>query len=464
MTESRLRLLLDARAAWKRGSEGVTSRQRDRLSDMVTYARTRSPYYRGLYRGLPEQIIDPSLLPVTTKPALMAHFDDWVTDPAADSARVQAFIDDPSLVGTKFLGRYSVATTSGTTGTRGVFLLDTKSLAVTAALAWRMLSSWLSPKDFLYILARRGRTAMVIATGGHFASATAAAALRRGPGRAIIGVFPAQTPMPDLTARLNAFRPAILAPYASAGRLLAAEQEAGRLNIRPTLVVLSAEGLPDDEYARIAATFATKVCQSYAATECPFLSYSCSHGWLHVNSDWAIIEPVDADYRPVPPGQQSHTVLLSNLANRVQPVLRYDLGDRVLARPDPCPCGDPLPAIRVRGRTADLLTFPRAGSRAVTITQLTISALLDRIPGLELSQVVQTGPESLGLRLRPAADTDPDGAWQAAHAEIIGLLASHGLHNVTVSRDRRPPGLSPGGKLRAVIPLASARDGSRDQT
>lgn len=80
-------------------------------------------------------------------------------------------------------------------------------------------------------------------------------------------------------------------------------------------------------------------------------------GWLHVNVDWVVFEPVDADYRPVAPGEQSHTVLISNLANRVQPILRYDLGDSVLERPDPCPCGNPFPAIRVQGRSADVLTF-----------------------------------------------------------------------------------------------------------
>ncbi len=55
----------------------------------------------------------------------------------------------------------------------------------------------------------------------------------------------------------------------------------------------------------------------------------CAHGLFHVNSDWYILEPVDEDYRPVAPDVGSHTVLITNLANRVQPLIRYDLGDRV---------------------------------------------------------------------------------------------------------------------------------------
>lgn len=70
---------------------------------------------------------------------------------------------------------------------------------------------------------------------------------------------------------------------------------------------------------------------------------SCDHGWMHVNADWVVLEPVDADYRRVRPGEQSHTLLLTNLANCVQPILRYDLGDTIVVRPERCPCGNPLP-------------------------------------------------------------------------------------------------------------------------
>ncbi|MFI7676336.1 phenylacetate--CoA ligase family protein [Actinophytocola sp. NPDC049390] len=412
MTESRFWLLRDARAAHKQGAEAIARRQRGRLADTVSFARAHSPYYREHYRNLPERVTDPTLLPVTSKAELMPRFDEWVTDPDVTLAAVRAFVEDPALIGEKFLGRYTVSTTSGTTGTPGIFLVDQRVLAVTAAVGARTLSSWLTAIDVARIVARGGRIAMVIATGGHFASATAAAALRKNRlRRTRIGVFGVHTPMPDLVEALNAFRPAILAPYASVGALLASEQQAGRLHIDPALVVLSAEGLPVGEYSRIATAFGAKVRHSYAANECPFLSQSCQHGWLHVDSDWAILEPVDADHQPVPPGQRSHTALLTNLANRSQPILRYDLGDAVLLRPDPCPCGDPLPAIQVQGRTADLLTFPTRGGDPVTIAPLAISLAIERLPGVELFQIVHTAPTSLSIRLQSTPGADPELVW-----------------------------------------------------
>ncbi|GAA3714149.1 hypothetical protein GCM10022204_36560 [Microlunatus aurantiacus] len=50
---------------------------------------------------------------------------------------------------------------------------------------------------------------------------------------------------------------------------------------------------------------------------------------------------------------------VARTAGYVLPV-GLDLGDSILARPDPCPCGNQAPAIHVTGRTADILTFPAA--------------------------------------------------------------------------------------------------------
>lgn len=461
-----LALLLDARRAYRGGRSAVAARQRARLAAQVDYARTRSPLYRQLYAGLPEQVEDPRLLPVTGKQALMDRFDDWVTDPAVTLQRVQEFVADPTLIGRPFHGAhadYTVATTSGTTGTRGMFLIDDRTLAVASVIFARALSGWLRPATLPRALPRlithRGRLALVIATGGHFASTTAAARLgadtagdggRGGRTR----VFPVATPLPELVAQLNAFQPAVLAPYATTAALLATEQHAGRLRIRPALVALAAEGLPDGASARIAAAFGAVVGNSYAATECPFLSASCREGWLHVNADWTILEPVDADHQPVPPGEQSHTVLVTNLANRVQPILRYDLGDSVLARPDPCPCGNPLPAIRVQGRTADLLTFPTPIGDTVTITPLMLTTRLDPIPGIAVFQIVQTTPTQLVVRLQPATGADPDRTWVQVHRNLAALLAGHGLAHVTVHRAAEPPQPATGGKYRLIHPYS----------
>lgn len=448
-------LVLDAFRAQREGAAGLERRRRQRLADLVALARRSSPFYRSLYRSLPERVADVARLPVVDKQTLMAQFDDWVTDPTITLDAVQAFVADPSLVGQRLLGRYQVATTSGTTGHRGLFIIDDHSMTVATAISVRMFTSWLTPRDLLQIVRGGGRLTMVVATGGHYATAVAAARLRNNPlRRRLISVLSVHTAMPDLVAQLNQLQPAILAPYATVGLQLATEQLGGRLHIAPVLVVLAAEGLTDTDRRRTVDAFPTaKVVSSYAATECPFLSYSCAEGWQHVNADWAILEPVTADHQPVPPGELSDTVLVTNLANRLQPILRYDLGDQVLANPDPCPCGSPLPAVRVRGRAADLLTFPDADGRPVTLPPLALSSLADRTAGLDLIQILQATPTSLRIRTRPGGLSSGDPRWTNLSAQLSELLASHRLSHVTVELADEEPQSTAGGKYRTVIPL-----------
>ena len=453
MTDGLLWFARQARSIRRQTSEAIEQRQRARLAEMVGHARANSPYYRELYQNLPERVEDATLLPVTDKKKLMARFDDWVTDREVTIEKVRRFIEDPTLVGEKFLGKYLVATTAGTTGTPGVFVLDDRHINTGTSGARQAFGNWLSFWGFIKVLVRGMRMAALHATGGHYVSVASFTRMRRSSRLLATRLrdFSVHTPIPELVAELNRFRPALLAGYATVVSLLAGEQRAGRLRINPVLLVVTAEGLAEDEYGRIAKAFGAKVGNVWGSTEIAGVAYSCAEGWLHVMGDWVIIEPVDADYRPTPPGEQSHTVLVSNLANRVQPILRYDLGDSILQRPDPCPCGNPLPAIRVRGRSADVLSFPTEAGERVSIPPLAFE--VDHVPGVELSQIVQTTPTNLRVRLRLVAGAEPDQVWQAVRSEITRLLAEHGLEHVTVERAEEPPEQSPGGKYRTVIPL-----------
>jgi phenylacetate-coenzyme A ligase PaaK-like adenylate-forming protein len=455
MPESSRSLLVDLRRARRQGVAAMMQRQRTRLAELVAHARTASPYYRDLYRGVPEHVDDPTLLPATSKARLMERFDEWATDRQVTLDAARAFLADTDRSGEPFLGRYLLTTSSGTSGHPGIFLQDERYDAVTAALQSHMFLTWLSAGALVRLLFAGQRTAALFATGGHYsgyANAERARRARRSTARKV-HVFSVHTPLPDLVAQLNRYRPALLMGYATTLALLATEQEAGRLRLRPVLVIATAEGLPDDGYERIARAFGAPVRNLYGASEFAYPAIGCAQGWLHVNIDWAILEPVDADHRPTPPGELSDTMLLTNLANRVQPILRYDIGDRALWRPDPCPCGARSPALRVHGRSHEVLTFATADGGAVTLDPLVLSSLADRTPGIEWFQIVQTRSDGLRLRLRATAGSDADRVWEATHAQVTQMLEAHRLRHVRVERGDEPPAQTSGGKYRSVIPL-----------
>ncbi|MGW0701158.1 phenylacetate--CoA ligase family protein [Streptomyces sp. NPDC002867] len=447
-------LVRDGRRTLRQGPDALAHRQRERLAAMVGFARTHSPYYRELYRTLPERVEDPALLPVTRKQTLMARFDDWVTDPEVTIDRVRAFVADPGRAGERFLGRYLATTTSGTTGHRGIFLLDDRAAAVVRALSLRAALRTLTPSVTARLLARRVRSAHIVATNGHLAAYAVIARSRKAGRLTARGslVLSAHSPLPELVDRLNRSRPVFLAGYATVIALLAGEQLAGRLRIAPVVVSLLAEGVSDHDHRRIRSAFGSHLVNTYGCNESLALAYGCPFGWLHVHSDWLILEPVDADHRPTPPGRESFTVLLTSLCRWAQPLLRYDLGDSVLLRPDACPCGDPLPAIKVRGRAADLLSFPRRDGGTVRIVPMAFETLLESIPGIDLFQIVQTAPACVRVRIRSAAGADRERLWTAVRKKMVALLTAHGAGQVSVERAHEPPEQSPGGKYRVVIP------------
>lgn len=445
----------------RRGSAEVRRRelaavQRSRLAGIVAYARAGSPYYAQLYSGLPDGVDDVALLPPTDKPTLMANFDSWSTDRAVTWAQAQEFVANPDLVGRRFLGKYTLTTTSGTTGHPGVFVISEDELGQVAAIQSRA-------RDFkaLATLARSGglgkiakaggRTATIAALGGHFGLSVAAMRDQQGAGNSgKRTIVPVGLPLDQMVDALNTFQPAVLNGYSGVVSILAAEKAAGRLTINPGLVVVGGDELSDDTYGRIGAAFDAEVVEIYACSEAYMMGRRCGHGWMHVYSDWVVLEPVDSEFRPTPPGELSHTVLLSVLFRRAQPILRYNLGDAVVQRPDPCPCGSVFPAFRVKGRSADVLRA--ADGRPVAVAQFLLHELRRRVPKIMKAQLIQVAPDAMDLKLRPVDGVAVEEVWDDALTQMRAVMAENGLGGVVVAPSPGLPELSAAGKYRDFIP------------
>ncbi|HZW36352.1 MAG TPA: hypothetical protein VFF01_05380 [Candidatus Deferrimicrobiaceae bacterium] len=427
-------------------------RRQARLARLVDFARERSPYYRNLYAALPAGAVNLEALPPVAKGGLMANFETWTTDPAVTRESAESFVADATSIGRLYLCRYVAFATSGTTGQPAVFLHDRDALRVYLSLAaTRRLPSLIAAGSLWTFLGNRARTATIITTGGHFTSSVIEALVRsrfpRLSGRN--RVFSLMAPLNDLVRELNEFRPAILGSYPTALLVLAEEQEAGRLRIRPALALSGAELLSPAAAHRIAAAFRCPVRDTYAASEFPGIAFDCGHGRLHVNADWLILEPVDARFCPVPAGEPSHTTLLTNLANRVQPLIRYDLGDSVTALPDPCTCGSRLPSIRPEGRRDETLYLESPDGIATPVLPLVMATVVEETPGLRSYQVIQTGPRRRRLRLDEAPGRDRRPLCEEVLRRLRDYLSAQGLSTVAVELSPDRPVRNPaGGKLR----------------
>ena len=421
-----------------------------RLQALVRHARAHAPLHARLYRDLPaDQVPRLADLPVMTKSALMADVTATLTDRSVTQNEVDGFLADTSRIGRLLHGRYAVWHSSGTSGEPAVFLHDLGALAVYQALETLRFRGLTSFADFGARLLAGERFALVMVTGGHFASISTVEHLRSTfPWMAAsIAAFSLLTPLPKLVAQLNACAPTVLSTYPSAAEVLAREQEAGRLRLRLTELWTGGEYMAPCTRARLVQAFDCRVRNEYGASECLSIAWGCDHGALHVNDDWVLLEPVDAAGQPVAHGTPSHSVLLTNLANRVQPLIRYDLGDSITLLP-PCSCGSSLPAIRVEGRHDETLRYVDNDGAAVDLLPLVLTTVMEEEAGVYGFQLRQTGRDTLTVSL----DADSHGGAARVRRTLRAFLARAHLPHVAVRIDLAEPASSArSGKRQRVV-------------
>ena len=179
----------------------------------------------------------------------------------------------------------------------------------------------------------------------------------------------AATPISELVRALNTQQPEVLVGAAGVWRALAEEQRDGRLKIAPRASHFSSEPLSADLRRRVREAWGIEATSGYAATEAPTIATSSpDHPELEVAEDVVVIEIVDDAGHPVPPGRPGAQVLLTNLINYAQPLIRYELSDSVVESPSPNPAGRPWRCLlSVDGRTADILYLPGPDGSTVAV-------------------------------------------------------------------------------------------------
>jgi phenylacetate-CoA ligase len=440
--ENRARRLADLAAAMRQARELIghdrwtggqlQALQRRRLETLVRHAAARSPFYRERWAGL--DLGDPvelGRLPVVDKATVMERFDDLVTDRRLTLAAVEAHLD--GLAGDQLLaGRYRAMATGGSTGRKGVFVADRDE--------WRQyLAGFFRWNHYMGLrprLPRRLRIASIAAGRPLHMTYRMAASVDVGLYRVLR--LEATMPPAAMVAALNRYRPEFLYAYGSVLGLLAAEQLDGRLRIRPAIVASSGETHAGELRDAIRAAWGTGSFELYAMTEAGILGSHCErHGGIHLFEDQAIVEVVDERDRPVPAGQAGHKLLLTNLVNRTQPLLRYEVSDMVAVAPEPCPCGRPFRLLRaIEGRNDDILHLPAVAGGTVAVHPLALRTALAGIPGLVQYKVVH---DHDGLHVRAALrpDADPAEAVHLVTTRLVEKLAGQGVAHPAVDVELR---------------------------
>lgn len=417
--------------------------QQNRLQELVRYVKANSPFFSELYGELGDEI-KLSDLPTTNKQQLMQNFDEWFTDRAITKEKVDCFMSDLSNVGKKLDGKYLVYTTSGSTGNPCIVLYDETTINVSSAIG--VLRSFARPQDMRAFMKSGGKTLALFADNGFYlGTGSVRYNLRKMPWKKNkMKTFDVRKPTKEIVDLLNEYQPSMIGCYPTAMELLAAEQEKGNLHIHPAIIMTGGEKLNDDVREYLSNVFDCYVQTNYSCTEGGTIACECTEKHFHINDDWVIIEAVDENNNAVPFGTQSAKILLTNLANYICPIIRFEITDRVVLHNEPCSCGNTRPWLTLEGRTDDILTF----SNGTRIAPLSLYAVIKEVNGIDRFQLVQMDDDRLELRIDAE---DRLIAFANAKKVVEQYLSDNGISSEVYLSEKSPEANPISGKFKHII-------------
>jgi putative adenylate-forming enzyme len=230
------------------------------------------------------------------------------------------------------IGDVTVGLSSGTSGSRGVFLVSEEESARWAGyILKRMLPEPLLQKHKIAFFLR--------ANSNLYESVNSSLISFR--------FYDLLIPLKEHIDILNKTQPSILIAPAQVLRLLA---QSNQLDIKPKKIISVAEVLEEDDRKIIEIRFSQPVHQVYQCTE-GFLAHTCKDGNLHLNEDIVLIEKEWIDKKSL-----RFVPIVTDLNRTTQPVIRYRLDDILILEEEACSCGSAFTRIKsIEGRCDDIL-------------------------------------------------------------------------------------------------------------
>jgi phenylacetate-CoA ligase len=417
-----------------------------RLQDLLKFAWSESPFYRErLHEVRLAEVIELRDLPVLAKATMMQNLDSLFTDRRLDAKGVNDHIAS-GLAEDRYLGEYRIVSTSGSTGSRGLFVYSRREWST-------MLATFLRWTEMIGMLPRPGRRRVAV-----IGAPTPLHMTYRLSSSLDFGVYKvlfirAGDPTASIVRRMMEFRPDVLISYPSMCSMLAIEQLDERMSISPRLVATGGELLTSNMASQIQQAWGVWPCNFYALTELGLLGATCpEHRRMHLFNDLAIIEVVDSKYDEVPPGAKGAKLLLTNLFLRTQPLIRYEVSDMLTMSPSRCACGRGWPLVdSIDGRWDDLLWVRGSDDREVPIHPMQLQSIILCRAEVRAYQIVQRADMII---VHIVVDSDSDGPALAGvlQRQLVRKLSDISSNSPAVSvdvLDAIPRELS--GKVRLVI-------------
>ena len=362
--------------------------------------------------------------PLMNKQVFMEQFDriniHGITKEAANKIAYEA---ETSRVFSPMIGPITVGLSSGTSGNRGLFLVDKKERAQWVA--------YVLDRVIGFSLKKRS-VAFFLRANSNLYDSVKSKVLN-------FEFFDLLDDLQTHVSRLNALNPTILVAQPSMLLALAQEMEKGLFSIQPEKIISVAEVLYPEDKHYLERIFGQQIHQVYQCTE-GFLASTCPEGVLHFHEDYLIIEKKYLDETKT----RFHPII-TDLKRYSQPIVRYELNDIIHELTD-CPCGLKTTAIeKIEGRSDDVLHFEnKDGMTTKIFPDFFRRAIILSDPSIIDYMLVQRSGNLLELYIDGA-----DERFENAQKELKSLLQFYLIEKVEINRINFRP-LEKGNKLRRI--------------
>lgn len=418
-----VRRALEASQWWP--AEKLAEYRLERLRALLLHAGRRVPYYRRLFA---EHGFDP---------AAVTDVADLQALPLLTKADIRANLEDLKAEDAQGLARFN---TGGSSGEPLIFHIGTERVSHDVAAKWRATRWW--DVDI------GDREIVMWGSPIELGAQDRLRRLRDGLMRTRLLAAFEMSPekVNGFIAAIRRFRPRMLFGYPSAFAHIArqAETEGMRLDgLGIRVAFVTSERLYEDQRRLIERVFGCPVANGYGGRDAGFIAHECPAGGMHITAEDIIVETLDANGAPVPPGTAGE-VVVTHLATRDFPFIRYRTGDVAVLGSTACSCGRTLPLLEeIQGRTTDFIV---ARDGTVMHGLALIYEVRDR-PGVQAFKIVQESLDLTRVLLVTDAGFDPAAIGQIRTA--VGQRLGEGVEIRVEQVDTIPPERS--GKYRYVV-------------
>jgi phenylacetate-CoA ligase len=197
---------------------------------------------------------------------------------------------------------------------------------------------------------------------------------------------------------IRAKRPAMIFGYPSALAHIArhAESRGERLDdVGVRVAFVTSERLYSEQREQIMRTFGCRVANGYGGRDAGFIAHECPAGGMHISAEDIIVEIVDREGKPQPPGVAGE-IVVTHMATGSFPFVRYRTGDVGVLDDRRCECGRGLPMLNeIHGRTTDFVI----AKDGTVMHGLALVYIVRGIEGIAKFKIVQENTEHIRVLL-----------------------------------------------------------------